>query len=570
MDKILKYVKEDKIIHYIIIVAVSLIAAIPLISLRIYGTDDGFIHLLRIIGTDNTIKDGIFPPLIQTRYARGFGYAMNLFYGPIVTYGPLLFKTFCTHYYDCLKLFAFATIIISGFTMYNFLCEITKKREIAVIGAIIYILIPYRLETIYNRFAIGEFSAYMFFPMLFHGLYNVINSDGKKNHYIIISAAGLILTHTISTEYSAIFAALYLICHIRKLKNKEIWRKLIIDVVLILLVTSFYTIPIVEHKINGNYIIFNSTSMRSLPEDVQNSALSPIQLVKDTIEPEGVDFNIGMPLIIFSIIGIVVASKISDDYKDEYLNFILIAIISLFMSMKLFPWIIMPQILTKLQFAWRMLSFFEFALSIICAINLYTLIILISNNKEKLKTILVSLTIILVLISMSKVNYNYKYESAKTLEDKQYEKIRINEKRLSIWSVNREYLPANCDYDYIENRKLGTLVLSGEAEICDENENGLSLEFNVKNAKEGTIVELPYIYYLGYSANMNDNGENKKIDTFESENGFVAIKIGEDIENAHIKIMYSGTILEKAGYVISAVSILGIACFEIFNKRKSK
>lgn len=570
MDKILKYVKEDKIIHYIIIVAVSLIAAIPLISLRIYGTDDGFIHLLRIIGTDNTIKDGIFPPLIQTHYARGFGYAMNLFYGPIVTYGPLLFKTFCTHYYDCLKLFAFATIIISGFTMYNFLCEITKKREIAVIGAIIYILIPYRLETIYNRFAIGEFSAYMFFPMLFHGLYNVINSDGKKNHYIIISAAGLILTHTISTEYSAIFAALYLICHIRKLKNKEIWRKLIIDVVLILLVTSFYTIPIVEHKINGNYIIFNSTSMRSLPEDVQNSALSPIQLVKDTIEPEGVDFNIGMPLIIFSIIGIVVASKISDDYKDEYLNFILIAIISLFMSMKLFPWIIMPQILTKLQFAWRMLSFFEFALSIICAINLYTLIILISNNKEKLKTILVSLTIILILISMSKVKYNYKYESAKTLEDKQYEEIRINEKRLSIWSVNREYLPANCDYDYIENRKLGTLVLSGEAEICDENENGLSLEFNVKNAKEGTIVELPYIYYLGYSANMNDNGENKKIDTFESENGFVAIKIGEDVENAHIKIRYSGTILEKAGYVISAVSILGIVCFEIFNKRKSK
>ena len=60
------------------------------------------------------------------------------------------------------------------------------------------------------------------------------------------------------------------------------------------------------------------------------------------------------------------------------------------------------------------------------------------------------------------------------------------------------------------------------------------------------------------------------INTFESENGFVAIKIGEDIENAHIKIRYSGTILEKAGYVISAVSILGIVCFEIFNKRKSK
>ena len=51
--------------------------------------------------------------------------------------------------------------------MYKLVEEISEKREIALIAAIVYIFIPYKLATIYNRFAIGEFSAYMFLPLVF-------------------------------------------------------------------------------------------------------------------------------------------------------------------------------------------------------------------------------------------------------------------------------------------------------------------------------------------------------------------------------------------------------------------
>lgn len=44
MKKIIENIRKDKVIHYIIIIAASLIAAIPLINLRIYGTDDGYVH----------------------------------------------------------------------------------------------------------------------------------------------------------------------------------------------------------------------------------------------------------------------------------------------------------------------------------------------------------------------------------------------------------------------------------------------------------------------------------------------------------------------------------------------
>lgn len=185
MKKILEELKQDKVIHYILITLAAVIAAIPLINLRIYGTDDGFIHLLRIMGVDNIFKSGQFPPFIDSKYCNGFGYAINVFYSSIVTYGPLLFKLFTNYYNACLKLYSFATILISGLAMYKLMQEITDKREISLLAAIIYIFIPYRLETIYNRFAIGEFSAYMFFPLVFLGLYNLLKKDGTKQYFRI-------------------------------------------------------------------------------------------------------------------------------------------------------------------------------------------------------------------------------------------------------------------------------------------------------------------------------------------------------------------------------------------------
>lgn len=83
MKKLLEELKDDKVIHYILIVLATLIAGIPLINLRIYGTDDGFIHLLRVIGVDKILKDGAFPPFISSVFCNGFGYAINVFLSTI-------------------------------------------------------------------------------------------------------------------------------------------------------------------------------------------------------------------------------------------------------------------------------------------------------------------------------------------------------------------------------------------------------------------------------------------------------------------------------------------------------
>lgn len=578
MKKFLQELSEDKVIHYILIILASLISAIPLINLRIYGTDDGLVHILRILGVDNLIKLGQIPPYIYTNFCNGFGYAINIFYPPIVTYGPLIFKMFCTRYYTCLKIYTFITIVVSGFSMYKLVEEISEKREIALIAAIVYTFIPYKLATTYNRFAIGEFSAYMFLPLVFLGIYNLLNKDGKKHYYITIGAVGLLLTHTITTEYTAIFCLMYILLNFKKLKNKEVIKKILINVLFILLISSFFLIPLVEYRLYSDYIIFSSKSMLATGEDVAKSGLSLIQLFKD-IEPGGVSFKLGATFIILSILGIFTYKKMKKEYKETYLLFLLIAIISLFMSTKYFPWRYMPDILCKLQFSWRMLAFFEFSMSILISFNLYTLIATISKNKkEYVSGLLLLSSIVLIILTMQQINYDYRYEAEKSRNDEEYEQWANSQEKLSYLLINRDYLPSKSlyvDRNYIKNRKDKVYIISESAIIENENKDDLNLTFTIKNAKKNTVLELPYLYYPGYEVkiknyNLENNSIENRLEIFESEHGFLAIKIPEYIEQAEIRVEYKGTILEKMSFIISLIGIIGFITYVVYNKRKDK
>ena len=274
------------------------------------------------------------------------------------------------------------------------------------------------------------------------------------------------------------------------------------------------------------------------------------------------DYKLGVPLIILILLGLPVLKKINKDYKNEYLIMLLIAVLSLLMTTKYFLWLYVPQFFTRLQFAWRMLTFFEFAISIVAAINLYTLIELLPKQNFKNWALLIS--IILIIISMAKINYDYKYEKPKTLSDESYEQDRMNQETISYMQINREYLPNNTKNSDISKRDKGIIIVEGSADIIQENKEGLTLSAKVTNIEKNTTLELPYLYYLGYEVKINGN----KINYFESNNGFIAIKIDEDMSQADVTVSYTGTTLEKVSYVISLLAFIGFIGYLIKEKRK--
>lgn len=219
--------RKEKIITLICILLSSIFVSIPLLKFNCQY-DDGIQHIYRLIGTSQSIKDqGLMFSNIMQNLCNGFGYSWNLFYSPLTSYAPLIFRIFGFSFENCIKLFMFFTSIASGYAMYFFMKKILQNKEgitddkknlIAILGACLYIFAPYRLNDMYIRVAVAELASFIFIPIVFNGLYSIIN--GNKRNYVL--AFGTIRNDINSyANYILSCNNMSSICNSKYQKNKE-------------------------------------------------------------------------------------------------------------------------------------------------------------------------------------------------------------------------------------------------------------------------------------------------------------------------------------------------------------
>lgn len=569
MNKIIEAIKTKRWVHYLIIVIIGLLISIPFLWVQLYLSDDGKYHLLRLIGLDNSMEYGSFPFLVFPFFCKNWGYSMMTFYPQLVTYIPYVLGLISGAFSTGLKIFASLTVIFSGIFMYNLVNEVTKKKGVAFLSAILYMIFPYRFECLFNRFAIGEFTAFVFIPIVFQGLYNLLQGDKKRHYYIAIGATGLLLTHTISTVYTALFCLIFVLFNLKAFFNKEVIKKCLINIVFILLVSAMFIIPMLEFKFTAEYAILEPDVMKTNAENVYTKTIKPSQFLKDIGEDNGVSFVVGIPFITMILLGILAFRKIDKEHKDFYISFLLLGVISIIMCTYLFPWRFMPDILCTLQYPWRLLGFAFFFFAPVCAMNVYYL--LNSINKKWLKAI-AWLLAIAIIAGFTVMELN-QYPTNDTSLDAKYEGKNKENPQIDYFAINRDNMPKKALYNqfgYLETRKDNTEVISGNVNIVSENKEALHLEIEIKNAKKDTKLELPYLFYPGYTITLEYNGKATKIDYYESEYGFVAINLPEDIETGKITVDYTATVLEKTAYAISAISIVGFIVYVVWFRKKWK
>lgn len=562
INKIIYQIKENKYIHYLIILIIGIILSIPLHSIQIRFTHDGILHLLRIIGTHNAIKINEFPPLVVPFFCNNYGYGINLFYNPIITYIPLLIKLFVPTYTIALKVFASLCIILSGITMYHFVYTVSNKKSISLFSSIAYLIVPYKLFDIYIRFAIGEFTTFVCLPILFTGIYNLFNSDGTKHYYISIGSILLILTHTITTFYTAIFCLIYVIFNIKRLKQKEIVKKLFINIIFILLITSFFTMPMLETQKMSNYVIFDNDLLCTNANFVYNNTLEIRDFFVNSKESLGEDcekpmnFIIGIPILLFMSVTIFVYNTVNKKYKEFYIVAFIFSIISLYMSTKYFPWIILPDMFCKIQYPWRMLGLFSFFISFIVGVNFYICIKKLFN-KDIFRLLISSVLIIFMLIYTFLILMQYK--STNKILDDSLENYIIENPQIKYTSINRDYMPLKAFYrinEYLSVRKDITYILQGQATIIDEEKINLKDTIELTDISKNTILEFPFLYYPGYKIILEQNGKIFQLNSIESENGFLSCIIENNFDNAQISIKYEGTLITYISYILSFISLI--------------
>lgn len=456
---------------------------------------------------------------------------------------------------------------MSGLTMYYFTYTITKKRSIALFSAIFYLIAPYKLANVYKRYAIGEFTAMVFMPLVFLGVYNLFEQDKKKHYFIAIGAIGLMLSHTVTTIYTAMFCFIYILFNIKKLKQKDILIKCIINVFFILLLSAMFWLPLIEASTKAEYVIFNDKIMKTNGQYAYEHTIHFSQLIRDIGEEDGTTFVLGLPTILCIILTPFVIKKVDNRYKSFYLIYIIFSLVSCFMFSMFFPWVIMPGFICKLQYPWRMVGFLNYFISLVCGINIYV-VIKEYIKKDLLKTILIAVFVGLSIISSLKIQSQF-FVTDNT-KDLEYEKYILDDRKISHLSINRDYMPVKAialQNTYVKERKDITYILAGDVQVVEESKENLTDIIKIKNAKKESSLEFPYYYYPGYEVTLKTENKELKLEDIESQNGYLSCIIPEDFENATIYVTYKGTFITYFAYALSFVGLIIFITYIFLYKR---
>lgn len=569
LNKIKRVLKNNK--YYIIIVFIAMLICSGFTVKGLFSAHDRYSHIARIYSTVRAIKELQFPPLIGYNLARGFGYSWNIFYPPLGALVGAICKIITPTYMGALKLTVFLFVILAGISMYNFIKEVTKNDKTALITSIIYITSNYFLLDIYNRLALGEITAYAFFPILLDGLYRLFYKDGKRSYLITIGAVGIVLSHNISSVFAVIISIGLTLLNFKKLIRKEtrknIWKNVFINLIFIISMVLFFYAPFIQHIRITNYMVTSEGFMAS-PQMVADHALYPYQLLFGKFQhaasgvlSDGVSkdmpFSLGLTLIIPLICTPLCYKKVKN--KKLYLLTLFAGIFTALMSTTLFPWGKLTSLTSMIQFPWRMLLVSTVLLSIIAGINIEKCL-----KKIEDKHIMVILMIVFVYtglfisnITAFDVGFDETFLYTDTVEE------------LSLWESKDcssfEYLPNLARNDYFLNRSSSVEVIDGNAIIEDENKYGSTITFKITKNDQDSIVELPYIYYMGYSAEIN--GEKYNVE--ESENGFCCIRIKSGT-TGDVKVKYTGTKTQIGATAISLIFSIVFVIFIIFEEREEK
>lgn len=545
---ILKKINKE----YIIIFLVTLFLFMPFLSLNFSNGHDTLFHLTNIDAITKMILNLNISKI--TPYLAGdHGYGTMIFYPnlPHIVAGIINIPFYLLNkgpIYS-MKIVYFIITFLSAFFMYKLVFLLTNNKNKSLLSSIVYITMPYYLCDIYIRGSFNESFIFIFMPMILIGLINLLN-DNKKEFYIyfIIGYLGILNSHLVLSVYFTFLILVFMLFNIKKyIKNIK---PLIISSIIILLMILPDIILLIEHKNLGIYTIFKGELVSSTVEIVKGLGLT----LKDLLIPKMNEYDLFgyiniIPLLLM-IFGIINSIKDKNN-RNLYLGLLSFLIISILLSLKIFPYEYLPKLLLSIQFAYRNMCFVILIISIFAGIGL-------SKFKTNYHLPIIYITIIILCITVSPF-LNKFYQ----IRDNYYEDYGV----ITGMGAHKEYLTLNGhdNLDYYINRDNSIKIINGENNNIKIISNKTpKMVFKIEKINNELELELPRVYYLGYNIKEISKNKEYNINYNESKNGFIKIKISKP---GKIIVDYKGTKLYNMFKIIRLITLFIIILY-IYKEKK--
>lgn len=575
--------------HYILvfIFGVILSAGVWSFMLQIMTGDDYAFHVTRLQSASKAWSNGQIVPQVDPDELGGFGYAYNLFYGPLITYVVAGLQAVFQHWSVAINLALVLCLIGSGLIMCYVMTKISKNKVIAVLAAVFLMSAPYALNNLYARMALGEVVAFVAAPILLLGLWQLLKKEARAARSIALAAALLVLSHSLSAMLFAIVAALFVLFNIRKILSWENVSRMAIGVAVALGLTAFFTLPMIEAKMVGNYGVFDEgyadIYFGANARSMNDHRLWPQQLVVMDLagktNDDGLGGEFGVTLGVVAIVGLLgfwfVRKQIEDrDQRRFVTSLYVIAVIAILVALPVVNWYHMPGILWQMQFPWRTLMVSTLLLAVVSAYTMYGLIKGLAQDKQRVAAVVMGMMAIYVVMPLILPRENRHLNGVEDVKD---DPVTIG------WEA--EYAPMQllcspeveedtaqgyaCSLSRIREklaeRGMDLKVVSGEAKLKKAERDGLKVDFAVENAGGASEIELPMIWYPGYKAEID--GESLEVGASE-EYGMVLVTVPEG-KSGTVKVYYGLSKMTGIGLMISGVTAGLSVVWLVFSGMKS-
>lgn len=186
------------------------------------GSDVSF-HAQWARGFVQALDEGQLYPRWVAEANHGFGAPVFLMYPPLSYYAVALANLATGDLIEALRLVLIGASFLAGAAFFAAARPVSSEAG-AAFGAALYVLLPYRALDLYDRFALGEVVAFVWFPLLFAAVRRLGEGPSARAGLLLAgSYAGLVLTHLVTAFMALFVLAPYALVRARRTGS---WRRL--------------------------------------------------------------------------------------------------------------------------------------------------------------------------------------------------------------------------------------------------------------------------------------------------------------------------------------------------------
>lgn len=188
---------------------------------------------------DRSIQGGLegLYPRWQPDFAFGYGYPFFNIYGPLASLAGEALHLLGLGFVDAVKSVFGLSLTLSGLAMYGFARRVLggtdgegdgRGQLAALVAAVAYMVIPYRLVDVYVRAALAESVAYIFVPLVLWGAWAAIVRPRLANVLgLAVAYAALMLTSPLVTLLFSLILVFYVaVLALARVARAQPWRQM--------------------------------------------------------------------------------------------------------------------------------------------------------------------------------------------------------------------------------------------------------------------------------------------------------------------------------------------------------